>query len=54
MNTPHAGCVAGFLQGRRTDLPSHVVLPESMGSTGGNLPHGQDAGFLGKGPDPFV
>src|SRR5437016_14040270 len=25
-----------------------------MGPTGGNLPHGQDAGFLGKGFDPFV
>jgi hypothetical protein len=25
-----------------------------MGPTGGNLPHGQDAGFLGKAHDPFV
>jgi len=25
-----------------------------MGRTGGNLPHGQDAGFLGKAHDPFV
>jgi hypothetical protein len=25
-----------------------------MGRTGGNLPHGQDAGFLGKSFDPFV
>ena len=25
-----------------------------MGPTGGNLPHGQDAGFLGKAYDPFV
>ena len=54
VNTPHAGCVAAYLQGRRSDLPSHVVLPEPMGSTGGNLPHGQDAGFLGKAHDPFV
>jgi hypothetical protein len=54
VNTPHAGCVAAYLQGRRTDLPPHVVLPEPMGSTGGNLPHGQDAGFLGKAHDPFV
>jgi len=54
VNTPHAGCVASYLQGRRTDLPPHVVLPEPMGSTGGNLPHGQDAGFLGKAHDPFV
>ena len=25
-----------------------------MGSTGGNMPHGQDAGFLGKAYDPFI
>jgi hypothetical protein len=25
-----------------------------MGPTGGNLPHGQDGGVLGKGYDPFV
>jgi hypothetical protein len=35
-------------------LPPHVVLPEKMGPTGGNLPHGQEAGFLGKQHDPFV
>ena len=54
VNTPHAGCVASYLLGRRTDLPAHVILPEPMGRTGGNLPHGQDAGFLGKANDPFV
>ncbi|HEY5315045.1 MAG TPA: DUF1501 domain-containing protein, partial [Pirellulales bacterium] len=54
VNTPHAGCVVSYLQGRRTDLPAHVILPEAMGRTGGNLPHGQDAGFLGKAHDPFV
>ena len=52
--TPHAGCVTSYLRGRKTDLPAHVVLPEPMGPTGGNLPHGQDAGFLGKAYDPFV
>ncbi len=31
-----------------------MVLPEPMGRTGGNLPHGQDAGFLGKAHDPFA
>ena len=30
------------------------MLPEAMGPTGGNMPHGQDAGFLGKSFDPFV
>ena len=54
INTPHAGCALAYLRGRKTDLPAHVVLPEPMGPTGGNLPHGQDAGFLGKAFDPFV
>ncbi len=53
INTPHAGCVLAYLRGRKTDLPAHVLLPEPMGNTGGGLPHGQDAGFLGKGYDPF-
>ena len=53
VNTPHAGCALEFLKGRRSDLPANVVLPEPMGSTGGNMPHGQDAGFLGKTFDPF-
>ena len=34
--------------------PRIVILPEPMGPTGGNMPHGQDAGFLGKTYDPFV
>ena len=54
INTPHAGCVLSYLRGRRSDLPAHVVLPKVMGPTGGNMPHGQDAGFLGKAHDPFV
>jgi hypothetical protein len=54
INTPHAGCALAYLRGRRSDLPAHVVLPEPMGPTGGNLPHGQDAGFLGKAHDPFA
>ena len=54
INTPHAGCALAYLRGRRTDLPAHVILPEPMGPTGGNLPHGQDAGFLGKAYDPFA
>ncbi|MBI2823531.1 MAG: DUF1501 domain-containing protein [Planctomycetia bacterium] len=54
INSPHAGCALAYLRGRKTDLPPHVVLPEPMGRTGGNLPHGQDAGFLGKAYDPFA
>ncbi len=54
VNTPHAGCVLSYLRGRKSDLPAHVLLPEPMGRTGGGLPHGQDAGFLGKAHDPFA
>jgi hypothetical protein len=54
VNTPHAGCALQYLQGKGNDMPTHVILPESMGNTGGGLPHGQDAGFLGKAYDPFV
>lgn len=54
VNTPHAGCALSYLRGRKTDLPANVILPEPMGRTGGNMPHGQDAGFLGKAHDPFA
>lgn len=54
VNTPHAGAVLSYLQGRRTDLPPFVVLPETMGRGGGNLPNGQAGGFLGKSHDPFA
>jgi uncharacterized protein (DUF1501 family) len=54
INTPHVGCALEFLKGRRNELPANVILPEPMGPTGGNMPHGQDAGFLGKAHDPFV
>src|SRR5262245_23333401 len=54
INTPHAGCALEFLQGRRSELPANVILPEPMGPTGGNMPHGQDAGFLGKTYDPLA
>jgi hypothetical protein len=51
---PHAGCVLGYLKGRRGDVPAHVLLPRPIGRTGGNMPHGQTAGYLGKQHDPFV
>jgi hypothetical protein len=54
INTPHAGCALEFLKGRRNELPANIILPQAMGPTGGNMPHGQDAGFLGKAYDPFV
>jgi uncharacterized protein (DUF1501 family) len=51
---PHAGCVLSYLKGQRGEVPAHVLLPRPIGRTGGNLPHGQTAGYLGKPYDPFV
>src|SRR5262249_8023495 len=51
---PHIGCVLGYLKGQRGEVPAHVLLPRPIRRTGGNLPHGQNAGYLGKQHDPFV
>jgi hypothetical protein len=51
---PHAGCVLAYLKGQRGEAPAHVLMPRPIGRTGGNLPHGQSAGYLGKQYDPFV
>lgn len=51
---PHMGCTLGYLKGARNELPPHVMLPKPIGNTGGNMPHGQSAGYLGKAHDPFV
>jgi hypothetical protein len=51
---PHYGCVLARLKGPRADTPPHVLLPRPIGATGGNMPHGQTAGYLGKTFDPFV
>ncbi|MCD6049228.1 MAG: hypothetical protein K0Q55_631 [Verrucomicrobia bacterium] len=52
--TPHAGSALEYIMGRRNELPANIILPEPMGPTGGNMPHGQDGGFLGKAFDPFA
>ena len=51
---PHVGCVLAKLRGPKGDVPAHVLMPHPIGNTGGNMPHGQTAGFLGKTFDPFV
>jgi len=51
---PHYGCVLGNIKGPKGDVPPHVLMPHPIGNTGGNMPHGQTAGFLGKMYDPFV
>ncbi len=51
---PHYGCVLSKLKGPKGDVPPHMLLPRPIGATGGNMPHGQNAGYLGKSFDPFV
>ncbi len=51
---PSVGCVLSKLRGPRGDAPPHVLLPRPIGATGGNMPHGHSAGFLGKQYDPFI
>jgi uncharacterized protein (DUF1501 family) len=51
---PSVGCAVGYVKGGRGELPPHVLLPRPIGRTGGNLPHGHAAGYLGKPHDPFV
>ena len=51
---PHYGCVVSKNKGSRNDTPPYVLLPRPIGATGGNLPHGHTAGYLGKTYDPFI
>ena len=51
---PNMGSVISKLEGPKGDVPPYVLLPRPIGNTGGNMPHGQNAGFLGKSFDPFV
>ena len=51
---PSVGSVLAKLRGARDDAPPHVLLPRPIGNTGGNMPHGHSAGFLGKQYDPFI
>jgi hypothetical protein len=51
---PNFGSVLSKLEGPNGDVPPFVLMPHPIGNTGGNMPHGQNAGFLGKGFDPFV
>jgi Protein of unknown function (DUF1501) len=51
---PHYGCVVAKYKGSRNDTPPNVLLPRPIGPTGGNLPHGHAAGYLGKSFDPLI
>src|SRR5262249_11114444 len=50
---PHIGSVLHYLKGQRGEVPAYVLVPRPIGRTGGNLPHGHSAGYLGKSYDPF-
>jgi len=54
LESPNFGSVLRLEKGPRGDMPPNVLLPYTIGQLGGNLPHGDTAGFLGKGYDPFV
>lgn len=51
---PHVGAVLSHLRGSRDGAPSNVVLPTPIGATGGNMPHGQNAGYLGHQHEPLL
>jgi Protein of unknown function (DUF1501) len=51
---PNYGSVLAKVKGANGDAPPSVLLPKPIGPTGGNMPHGQSAGYLGKTFDPFV
>ena len=54
LESPNYGSVLRFEKGAKGDMPPNVLLPYTIGQLGGNLPHGDTAGFLGKAFDPFV
>ena len=54
LDYPNVGSILGYVKGANGDNPPHVLLPRPIGNTGGNMPHGQTAGYLGKAHDPFV
>ena len=54
LESPNYGSVLRYERGPRGDMPPNVLIPYIIGELGGNLPHGDSAGFLGKAYDPFV
>ena len=54
LESPNYGSVLRFQKGANGDMPANVLIPYTIGQLGGNLPHGDTAGFLGKSYDPFV
>lgn len=51
---PCLGAVVNHLSDPRGGLPTSVTLPQRIFNTGGPVWLGQDAGFLGRGRDPWL
>ena len=51
---PHIGSALNFLNPGADEIPGHVLIPRPIGKTGGNQPHGQSGGYLGRKYDPCV
>jgi hypothetical protein len=51
---PNLGAVVGALAGSRSHLPGAIRLPCHIFNTDGSVWPGQDAGFLGRGHDPWL
>ena len=50
---PHIGAVASRLLEVKSSLPPFVIIPGPIENTGVQVPHGQSAGWLGAGYEPF-
>ncbi len=51
---PSLGALVGRIEASRGGLPSSVTLPHRIFNTDGSVWPGQDAGFLGRGADPWL
>jgi hypothetical protein len=51
---PNIGAVVRRLRGDRDGMPAAVRLPHRIFNTNGSVWPGQDAGFLGRGSDPWL
>ncbi|MGH9351110.1 MAG: DUF1501 domain-containing protein [Terriglobia bacterium] len=54
LESPNYGSVLSERKGPKGAIPANVLLPYPIGQLGGNLPHGDTAGFLGKKYDPLI
>ncbi len=51
---PNLGAVVRRLHGDRDGMPAAIRLPQRIFNTNGSVWPGQDAGFLGRGADPWL